>query len=88
MKPYAADPEVFDPVVNPILREITTSFLSFKKSYLLRNNNFLNSEVKNNPLIFENLRTKIPVKPAFFTIWLLMMEFYARSKLAIFKILI
>jgi hypothetical protein len=66
MNPDAADPEIFDPDTNPILREITTSFLDFKKSYLLRNNNFFNSEVRGNPLIFENLRTKIPVKLDFF----------------------
>jgi hypothetical protein len=66
MKPYAADPDVFDPVVNPILKEMTTSFHKFNKSYLLRNSNFFNSEVKNNPLIFENLRTKIPVNQDFF----------------------
>jgi hypothetical protein len=66
MKPYAADPEVLDPVVNPILKVMTTSFHKFNKSYLLRNSNFFNSEVKNNPLIFENLRTKIPVNRDFF----------------------
>jgi hypothetical protein len=52
-------PRIFNPVENPILHGISTSFFEFKACFYKRNDNFLTSFILGNPLIYESLRPKV-----------------------------
>jgi hypothetical protein len=51
-------PTIFDPEANPILHGISGSFNDFKAKFYIRNDNFRESHVIGNPILYSTLRPK------------------------------
>jgi hypothetical protein len=59
--PTNVSPDIIDQNESPILFNLANSFYEFKKAFLLRDDNFLSSNIAGNPLLFVDRRSKIPV---------------------------
>jgi hypothetical protein len=62
------DPIVLDPVkipiFHPVLKNLASSFWSFKESFFRQGKNFLKSNFYGNPCLVNNKREKVPVNDA------------------------
>jgi hypothetical protein len=67
MRSVNIDPDLMDSNVNPMLKEICSSFYDFKRNYNLMNDNFFNSCLLGNPNLVNEKRFALPVGNKFWS---------------------